>query len=272
MEEGWRLNTGKSNGNHAQTEEKKQCCGSGSGIRCLFDPWIRDGQKVSIRIRDRDEQPGSYFLELRNHFFWVKILIFFDADPGSGMVTVLIRDPGWKKVGPGSGINNPGSATLEKSLEKRLLCLVGGVEEGDNGGQLLGAPDDGQPPLVQAQAHPLQQRTGPLPINTGHLFQSINKLINQSIRLKHLIFVLLSILLKQCSGSKCSKGRVCGFQLKFTARSCDWGERGGDILHTFETAKTNHLTATANAQFSTYGTEHGQWYLSAMFKNNNFHL
>jgi hypothetical protein len=20
----------------------KQCCGSGSGIRCLFDPWIRD--------------------------------------------------------------------------------------------------------------------------------------------------------------------------------------------------------------------------------------
>ncbi len=21
----------------------KQCCGSGSGIRCLFDPWIRDG-------------------------------------------------------------------------------------------------------------------------------------------------------------------------------------------------------------------------------------
>jgi hypothetical protein len=20
-----------------------QCCGSGSGIRCLFDPWIRDG-------------------------------------------------------------------------------------------------------------------------------------------------------------------------------------------------------------------------------------
>jgi hypothetical protein len=34
---------------------------------------------------------GSYFLELRNHFFWVKILKFFDADPG------------WKKFG--SGIN-----------------------------------------------------------------------------------------------------------------------------------------------------------------------
>ncbi len=23
--------------------DRKQCCGSGSGIRCLFDPWIRDG-------------------------------------------------------------------------------------------------------------------------------------------------------------------------------------------------------------------------------------
>jgi hypothetical protein len=23
-------------------EQLEQCCGSGSGIRCLFDPWIRD--------------------------------------------------------------------------------------------------------------------------------------------------------------------------------------------------------------------------------------
>jgi hypothetical protein len=31
-----------------------QCCGSGSGIGCLFDPWIRDPgwEKVSIRIRN----------------------------------------------------------------------------------------------------------------------------------------------------------------------------------------------------------------------------
>jgi hypothetical protein len=50
----------------------------------------------------RDEQPGSYFQELRNHFFGVKlykILKFFDADPGSGMETIRIREPGWKKVG-----------------------------------------------------------------------------------------------------------------------------------------------------------------------------
>jgi hypothetical protein len=50
----------------------------------------------------RDEQPGSYFLELRNHFFGVKILKFFDADPGSG----------WKKVGSGIRDKHPGSATL----------------------------------------------------------------------------------------------------------------------------------------------------------------
>jgi hypothetical protein len=36
----------------------------------------------------RDEQPGSYFLELK--FFGVKILKFFDTDPGSG---INIPDP-----------------------------------------------------------------------------------------------------------------------------------------------------------------------------------
>jgi hypothetical protein len=60
-----------------------QCCGSRSGIRCLFDPWIRI----------RNEQPGSYFLELRTNFS-VKILEFFAVDPGSGMEKIRIRDPG----------------------------------------------------------------------------------------------------------------------------------------------------------------------------------
>jgi hypothetical protein len=31
-----------------------KCCGSGSGIRCLFDPWIRDQGWVIVRIRIRD--------------------------------------------------------------------------------------------------------------------------------------------------------------------------------------------------------------------------
>jgi hypothetical protein len=47
----------------------------------------------------RDEQPGSYFRELRDNF-WVKILKFFDADPGSG-----IRDG--KNSDPGSATNIP---------------------------------------------------------------------------------------------------------------------------------------------------------------------
>jgi hypothetical protein len=89
----------------------------GSGIGYLFDPWIRDPgwRKSASGSGIRDEQPGSYFLELRNHFFaflGVKILKFFDEDPGSGMETVRIRDPGWKKVGSGIRDKHPGSATL----------------------------------------------------------------------------------------------------------------------------------------------------------------
>jgi hypothetical protein len=42
------------------------------------------GEKSGYRsgIRIPDEQPGSYFRELRK-CFWVKILKFFDADLGS---------------------------------------------------------------------------------------------------------------------------------------------------------------------------------------------
>jgi hypothetical protein len=38
------------------------------------------GKKSRSGIRIRDEHPESYFRELRNN--WVKILKFFDADPG----------------------------------------------------------------------------------------------------------------------------------------------------------------------------------------------
>jgi hypothetical protein len=79
----------------------------GSGIGYLFDPWIRDPgwKKVSIRIRD--EQPGSYFLELFLLFWGLKYLNSL----------MRIRDPGWRQFGsgirdgkksdPGSGINIP---------------------------------------------------------------------------------------------------------------------------------------------------------------------
>jgi hypothetical protein len=88
----------------------QQCCGSGSGIRdpglgAFLTPGsgIRDGRKSASGSGIRDEQPGSYFLELRNHFFaffGVKILKFFDEDRGSG-----IRDG--DSSDPGSGINIP---------------------------------------------------------------------------------------------------------------------------------------------------------------------
>jgi hypothetical protein len=44
--------------------------------------------------------------------FGVKILKFFDANPGSGMEKIRIRDPGWKKFRSGIRNKHPGSATL----------------------------------------------------------------------------------------------------------------------------------------------------------------
>jgi hypothetical protein len=87
-----------------------QCCGSGSGIRCLFDPGIREGmgRKSASGSGIRDEQPGSYFLELKNHF-----LVFFGLKYLNFLMR--IRDPGWRQFGSGirygkkvgSGINIP---------------------------------------------------------------------------------------------------------------------------------------------------------------------
>jgi hypothetical protein len=58
---------------------------------------IRDGRKSASGSGIRDEQPGSYFLELGNHFFaflGVKIIKFFDEDPGSGIRDGDSSDPG----------------------------------------------------------------------------------------------------------------------------------------------------------------------------------
>ena len=80
------------------------------GSGAFLTPGSGRGRKSASGSGIRDEQPGSYFPELRNNFFGflgLKILKFFDADPGSGMETVRIRDPGWKKSDPESGINIP---------------------------------------------------------------------------------------------------------------------------------------------------------------------
>jgi hypothetical protein len=74
----------------------------------IRDPGTGMGKKSGSGSGIRDEQPGSYFLELRNHFFhFFGILKSFDADLGSGMGTIRIRDPGWKKVGSGINIPDP---------------------------------------------------------------------------------------------------------------------------------------------------------------------
>ncbi len=78
---------------------------------CLFDPWIREKSGSGSGIRIRDEQPGSYFWVIRNHFFGLKYLNFFMRiwdvrDPGWKN-----SDPGWKNYGSGTRDKHPGSAT-----------------------------------------------------------------------------------------------------------------------------------------------------------------
>jgi hypothetical protein len=68
-----------------------------------FDPWIGDPRWVEYQ----DLYPGSG-MNSPDHIyesFWVKILKFFDAVPGSGMEKIRIMDG--KKSDPGSGINIP---------------------------------------------------------------------------------------------------------------------------------------------------------------------
>ncbi len=49
-----------SNSMTCQSASFSQCCGSESGIRCLFDPWIRD----PIKVFSRSRIPNPYFWEL----------------------------------------------------------------------------------------------------------------------------------------------------------------------------------------------------------------
>jgi hypothetical protein len=70
-------------------------------FRPLDPGWVKNQQGIRIR----DKQPGSYCRELRNKFFLVKILKFFDADSRSGMEKIQIRDLGWKKLVSGLRVN-----------------------------------------------------------------------------------------------------------------------------------------------------------------------
>jgi hypothetical protein len=85
----------------------------GSGIGWFFDSRIRDVRKSASGSGIRDEQPGSYFLELRNHFF---LLLFLGLKYLNSVMGIRDRDssdPGRKKVGSGFRDKHPGSATLK---------------------------------------------------------------------------------------------------------------------------------------------------------------
>jgi hypothetical protein len=99
----------------------------GSGLRCLFDPWIRDlGYRIRIRIWDTDPgwKTGIIFLRAEKPFFSVKTLKFFDGDPGSRIRDRKNSDPrsgiqDGKNLDPESGIwdgknPDPGSVIWDK--------------------------------------------------------------------------------------------------------------------------------------------------------------
>ncbi len=109
----------------------------GSGIRDWVPFWpldpgsgIRDWRKSASGSGIRDEQPGSYFLELRNHFllfFWLKYLNSL----------MRIRDPGWRQFGseirdgkmsdPGSGIRDkhPGPPHCKSANLMKIKTIKG---------------------------------------------------------------------------------------------------------------------------------------------------
>ncbi len=65
-----------------------------SRVRCYFDPWIRNG--VGKKLRSSMNIPDN-ISESLEEIVWVKILRFFDADPGSlwpGIRDEKNSDPG----------------------------------------------------------------------------------------------------------------------------------------------------------------------------------
>ncbi len=80
----------------------------GSGIGCLFDPWIRDPgwEKVSIRIRDPGWPTRIIFFRALETIF----LLFWGLKYLNSLMR--IRDPRWRQFGSGIRDKHPGSATL----------------------------------------------------------------------------------------------------------------------------------------------------------------
>jgi hypothetical protein len=70
----------------------------------------KSGSGYGIQIRD--ERPESCNRELGNNF-GVELIEFFDADPGSGMEKIRIRDPGQTSLICDNTFSDPGSGMEE---------------------------------------------------------------------------------------------------------------------------------------------------------------
>jgi hypothetical protein len=88
-----------------------QCCGFGSGIRCFLIPGSGMGKIFWIRIRH--EHPRSFFRELGNSFYGLKIHKFFD---GSGIWYLFDLGSGMEKFGSGINIPDPQHSTLFSAI------------------------------------------------------------------------------------------------------------------------------------------------------------
>jgi hypothetical protein len=83
---------------------RNQCCGSGMRDPVPYWPldpgWVKN--KIGSGMNNLD-----HISESLQPIFWVKILKFFDADPGSRSRDGKNSDPGWKKFGSGINIPDP---------------------------------------------------------------------------------------------------------------------------------------------------------------------
>ncbi len=90
------------------------------GSGAFFTPGSGMGKKSGSGSGIRNEQPGSYFLELRNHFLGLKYLNSL----------MRIRDPGWKQFGSGiwDGKNSDPGYGMEKSwIPDPQHCLYSSI-------------------------------------------------------------------------------------------------------------------------------------------------